>query len=177
MSSSCPNILKKSFAWALVFAFGLTAQAQNPSAVEGHGIVLLKQSWNSYRPGWDRRTVGGMGPVRDSSGQINPPILSRGDPLSRIGYRYKVKVSNRGQREARAIVWEYRVIEKITRQTTAHRFRSRLKLNPGASAELKEFSYAQPSNTISTNSAGKNYKAAFDEEVVIVRVEYADGST
>jgi hypothetical protein len=127
--------------------------------------------------GWDRRLTGGMGPVRDSSGQINPPVLAKGSPPIRLGYLYKTRFANEGQREVRVIVWEYRFIDKATREITAHRFRSKMKLKSKASRELKEFSYAQPASVASVNAAGKELKEAFEEEVRIIRVEYADGST
>jgi hypothetical protein len=153
-----------------------TVAAQNLRAVKGHGIVVLKYNWTSHRPGWDRRLTGGMGPVRDSSGQINPPIMASGTPPTPLGYLYKTRFANEGQREVRTIVWEYRFIDRASREVTAHRFRSVLKLKPKASHELKEFSYTQPTVTTDANTAGKSHKEAFEEEVRIIRVEYADGS-
>lgn len=160
----------------LLLALCPIAWAQNPKAVEGHGIVVLKYNWTSYRPGWDRRLTGGMGPVRDSSGQINPPVLAKGTPPTRLGYLYKTKFANEGRREVRAIVWEYRFIDRASREFTAHRFRSVMKLKPKSSRELKQFSYSQPASITNVNAAGKNHKEAFEEEVRIIRVEYADGS-
>ena len=45
----------------------------------------------------------------------------------------------------------------------------------GASAELRGLSYTQPSVAVSADSTGKRYRDAFDDEVAIIRVEYADG--
>ena len=171
-----PHVLTKSLAGILVFTLSLIAQAQDLKAADEPGIVILKYSWNSYRPGWDRRLTGGMGPVRDKSGQINPPVLAKGTPPARLGYQYKSKFANRGQREVRVIVWEYRFIDKTTGESTAHRFRSVLKLKPGVSRELREFSYTQPVTVTDINIVGKKYKEVFEEEVKIIRVEYADAS-
>jgi hypothetical protein len=170
------HMTAKCLAVTLLFALCPILRAQNLKADDGHGIIILKYSWSSHRPGWDRRLTGGMGPVRDSSGQINPPVLARGSPPTQLGYLYKTKFANEGQKEVRAIVWEYRFIDKETREFTAHRFHSRLKLKPKESWELKEFSYSPPASVANVNAAGKKLKEAFEEEVRIVRVEYADGT-
>jgi hypothetical protein len=169
------GILKKLHAPLLVLACCVAAHAQSPPTAGAHGLVVKKSSWRSYRPGWDRRRGAAMGPPRDSTGKMNPPLVIGADPVPRLGYLYKAKVENAGRREARAVVWEYRFIEKGTRRVTAHRFRAVRSLRPGAKAELKGFSYAQPSEVVGAESAGRKHREAFDEEVVIVRVEYADG--
>lgn len=160
----------------LLLALCPLTRAQNLKTGGEHGIVVLKYNWTSYRPGWDRRLTGGMGPVRDSSGQINPPVLAKGTPPIKLGYLYKTKFANKGQKEVRVIVWEYRFTDRVSRESTAHRFRSVLKLKPKASGELREFSYKQPASVTNVNVAGKDPREAFEEEVRIIRVEYTDGS-
>ncbi len=174
MSYLRPHIMTKSLVLMLLLALCPLARAQNMG--EGHGIVVLKYNWTSYRPGWDRRLTGGMGPVRDRTGQINPPVLAKGTPPTKLGYLYKTRFANQGHREVRVIVWEYRFTDRVSREFTAHRFRSALKLMPRASRELREFSYKQPASVTNVDVAGKDYKEAFEEEVRIIRVEYADGS-
>jgi hypothetical protein len=174
MSYVCPHIMTKSLVLMLLLAFCPLTRAQNIS--EGHGIVVLKYNWTSYRPGWDRRLTGGMGPVRDSSGQINPPIMAKGTPPTKLGYLYKTKFANKGQKEVRVVVWEYRFTDRVSHESTAHRFRSVVKLKPRASRELREFSYQQPASVANVNVVGKEPREAFEEEVRIIRVEYADGS-
>lgn len=170
-----PDILKKSAALMLSLAFCVVTPGQNPVPSGGHGIVVRKYSWKSARPGWDHQRAFGVGPA-DSSGRADPPSPLSAEAPPRLGYWYKARVENAGTREVRAIVWDYQVIETATRRVTSHRFRQRLKLKPGASKELRVFSYATPSSVVSADSGGKKRREAFEESVVILRVEYADGS-
>jgi hypothetical protein len=173
MSYLWPRVMTKSLVLILLLALCPITRAQNMG--EAHGIVVLKYSWTSYRPGRDRRLTGGMGPVRDRSGQINPPIMASGTPPTKLGYLYKTRFANKGQKEVRVIVWEYRFTDRVSREFTVHRFRSAVKLKPRASRELREFSYRQPASVTNVDVAGKDQKEAFEEEVRIIRVEYADG--
>ncbi|MDQ3743975.1 MAG: hypothetical protein M3444_06320 [Acidobacteriota bacterium] len=169
------NILKKSSVVVLLLAFCVVAPGQNPVPSGGHGIVVLKHSLKSARPGWDHQRAFGVGPA-DRSGRADPPVPLSAEAPPRLGYWYKARVENAGGRQVRAIVWDYQVVEKATQRVTSHRFRQTLKLKPGASKELRVFSYAPPSSVVSADSGGKKRREAFEEAVVIVRVEYADGS-
>ena len=168
------NILKKSSVLMLLLAFCVVTPGQNPVPSGGHGIVVLKHSLKSARPGWDHQRAFGVGPA-DRSGRTGPPVPLSAEAPTRLGYWYKARVENAGARQVRAIVWDYQVTEKATRRVTSHRFQT-LKLKPGASKELRVFSYAPPSSVVSADSGGKKRREAFEEAVVILRVEYADGS-
>ena len=166
---------KASSALALTLALCLTAAGQNPAPAVGHGILVRSHGWHRERPGWDRQVPDRGVPVRGGAGSYGVSVEGGAVALPRPIYWYKARVGNEGRREARAVVWEYRVTEKATGRVTAHRFRSEVRLKPGARAELKASSYEQPSGVVSAESGGKGHREAFEEAVVIVRVEYADG--
>jgi hypothetical protein len=176
MSCDVPRIAKALTASALMLAVCVLAAGQDSTSGGGHGVVVRSYGWQRERPGWDRPAVDRGMPLGDGSHSGGIPAVGGVEPLPEPGYRYKAKVENAGRRQVRAVVWEYRVTERATRRATAHRFRSALRLKPGASAELRAFAYVQPSGVVSADSAGKEYREAFEETVVILRVEYADGS-
>jgi hypothetical protein len=172
------KILKTSSALALTIALCLVAAGQNLAPAGEDGIVVRNCSCYRERPGWDGPNVGKImtTPIKNGGERVAVPAMGRIESLSDPVYWYIAKVENAGHRVARAVVWEYRVTEKATHNIIAHRFRSELKLKPGGRAELKEFSYEQPSPVVSANSGGKKYRETFEEAVVILRVEYSDGS-
>lgn len=172
------TILNVSLALAATFGLLAGAAGQKSPPAGGGGIAVRGYSWSREIPGLNSTTIerGVPGPAVDAHEGGGVPPLSGGlTTVPKAGYRYRVKVENVGRREARAVVWEYRVTEKATREVTAHRFRSELRLRPGARADLKEFSREQPSGVVSADSGGRKYREAFEEAVVILRVEYEDG--
>ena len=169
------NIAKLSPALALTLALCWVAAGQTSAPAAGHGLVVRGCSWHRERPGWDRQVPAHGVPVRGASGSYSVSVEGGAITVGPPVYWYKAKVENEGRREARAVVWEYRVTEKATREVTTHRFRSELKLKPGAKAELKALGYEPPSGVVSAASGGKKYREAFEEAVVIMRVEYAEG--
>jgi hypothetical protein len=92
------------------------------------------------------------------------------------GYKYRAKVTNVGGKNIRAIVWEYQFTEVGSREVHSHRFRTVTRIGPGRSKELVAFSYAPPSRTINVASLGLKGSKPFEEQVLIDRVEYSDGS-
>lgn len=169
------KIAKASPALALTLALCLVASGQNAAPAAGHGIEVRGHGWHRERPGWDRQLPDRGVPVRGGAGSYGVSVEGGAVSVTRPVYWYRAKVENGGRREARAVVWEYRVTEKATGRVTARRFRSGLRLKPGARAELKAFSYEQPSDVVSAASGGKRHSEAFEDAVVVVRVEYSDG--
>ncbi len=92
-----------------------------------------------------------------------------------------VLIQGRGEKQRRKIIkaldWDY-VFFDINNQneTGRRRFRSEVKIEPGKSKELKFFLPTPPTQTVSIHSLVKNERASLGELVMVLRIEYEDGS-
>jgi hypothetical protein len=95
----------------------------------------------------------------------------------RYGFLYKTVVQNIGTQAIKTIDWDYVFFEIDTQAELGRRqFSSVQTIAPGKSKELKFFIQGPPTRTISVNSLNKNERNNLGETIVIVRVEYADGT-
>ena len=95
----------------------------------------------------------------------------------RYQFLYSVQVRNNGAKMIKAIDWDYVFFNLADRSELGRRqFRTEEKIAPGKSKELKFFLGTPPTQTVSIHSLVKNERANLGEGVVIVRVEYLDGS-
>jgi len=148
------------------------------SPADTSGIVVKSIRWYKFMPGWDRPNVGAQRePYRDASGNVhNPPIVLDASPPPQVGYKYRAKVLNTGNKTIELLDWEYRFIVRTGEQVHRHQFRSRVKIGVGKSKELEGFSSDPPSRTIDIASLAKKRRYPFEEQVLINRVQYSDGS-
>jgi len=94
-----------------------------------------------------------------------------------VEYIYKAKVSNTGSKAVRRLVWEYVFFDPATQKEVGRRrHENRVNIRPGKTANLTGRSISPPTGAIDAKQAGKKPKDQYSEQVVIVRVEYADGS-
>ncbi len=95
----------------------------------------------------------------------------------RYRFIYKVEIQNSGTKAVRAVDWDYVFLDANTQDELGRRqFSSQEKIAPGKTKELKFFIATPPTQKVSVNSLDKNERANLNETVVIVRIEYADGS-
>ena len=93
------------------------------------------------------------------------------------GFAYQVKVHNAGTRTVVAIFWEYRFTESARPANIARRqFMCSTTIEAEKHKEFRLFSLSGPSDVIDVKSLGKNSGNQFQENVLVNRVEYADGS-
>ena len=96
---------------------------------------------------------------------------------ARYGFVYKTSVQNTGPQSIRTIDWDYVFFDVQTQAEVGRRqFTSDETIGPGKSKELKFFIASPPTRTISVNALNKTERDNLGESVVIVRIEYADGS-
>ena len=96
---------------------------------------------------------------------------------ARYGFLYKVSLENNGPKLIKSIDWDYVFFDSGTQSEIGRRqFTSAEKIAPGKTKELSFYIRNPPTQTISVDALNKNERANLGETVVIVRVEYADGS-
>ena len=96
---------------------------------------------------------------------------------ARYRFVYKTSIRNDGTKTIKAIDWDY-VFYDVGSQTEVGRrqFTSLEKIAPGKTKELKFFIKGPPTRTISVQALNKNERVNLGEAIVVVRVEYEDGS-
>ena len=96
---------------------------------------------------------------------------------ARYGFVYKTSIRNDGTKTIKAIDWDYVFYDLGSRAELGRRqFTSLEKIGPGKTKELKFFIKGPPTRTISVDALNKNERMNLGEEIVVVRVEYDDGS-
>lgn len=104
----------------------------------------------------------------DKGAKTSPP---------RFGYRYRVSIRNGGQKAIKSVDWDYLFLDPETQaEVERHQFTSDDKIGPGKEKELSVFNLAPPTRTVSAKAASKKDAPPFVERIIVVRVEYADGS-
>lgn len=95
----------------------------------------------------------------------------------RDGYRYKVELANKGSKTISVVDWDYFFLDPNTQQVLArHQFTSEEKIKPGKSKELSVLYLTPPVKTVSAGMLAGKEPWRFLEQVVVIRIEYADGS-
>jgi len=95
----------------------------------------------------------------------------------RYRFIYKAEIKNMSTKAVKSIDWDYVFLDDQTQEELGRRqFSSLEKIAPGKTKELRFLIATPPTQKVSINSLEKNERANLHEAVVIVRIEYADGS-
>jgi hypothetical protein len=93
------------------------------------------------------------------------------------GFAYKIKVQNKGANMVEIVFWEYQFHDPANPDLVARRqFLCGVSIPGGKGKELEGFSLSGPSDVIDVQTLANNTANPFKENVLINRVEYADGS-
>jgi hypothetical protein len=96
---------------------------------------------------------------------------------ARYVFRYKLSIKNTGARTIKAIDWDYIFLDAVSRSEVGRQqFTSEEKIDPGKARELTIRIRKPPTQTISVSSYEENERGVLSEQVMIVRIEYTDGS-
>ncbi|HKO35206.1 MAG TPA: hypothetical protein VJV21_01925 [Pyrinomonadaceae bacterium] len=121
--------------------------------------------------------------ARQSGADVPPPkLLSvpstpslRPAVHSWSGYRYEFTVKNTGAKLIRQVVFEHSFIDPRTQKKLGRRqYKSNVKIRPSLTAKLVVYSSRRPIGTIDVTQTGQQDQS--QEQVVIQRIKYADGS-
>ncbi|HEX8749108.1 MAG TPA: hypothetical protein VF717_18170 [Pyrinomonadaceae bacterium] len=93
------------------------------------------------------------------------------------GFSYRLKIQNSSAKVIEVIFWEYQFTESSDVTRVARRqFLCGVNIKPRKEKELQAFSMSGPGGVISAESMAGKPGNAYQERVVINRVEYADGT-
>lgn len=126
---------------------------------------------------------------RPTSGEAVRERLPRCEPLTRpegvaatpgiersgLRFVYRLKVRNTGDREIRAVHWEYDFLDRGSGDLLyRHTFQSELRIGPGEIAMLIKRSLLPPTPVIHANAIDIDDHDLYAEHVRITQVDYAD---
>jgi len=99
-------------------------------------------------------------------------------PPSRYVFVYKATIKNSGDKAIKAIDWDYIFLDPATEtEIGRQQFTSVEKIAPGKAKELVVTTRKPPTQTISLTALNKNERGSLDGRVIIVRIDYADGTS
>lgn len=191
--------------WVALTATVAVAQpasaAADPSRVE-----VVRFSWSKERIGWEGDPFGGPienwdevrartrnerrieDAKRGGSSEIDKIkreakadaaniAAQHKDTRARYVFVYKTTVKNLSDKPIKSIDWDYVFLDRTTESEIGRReFTSDEKISPGKSKELVVTISKPPTHTISLTALNNKERDALIERVIVVRINYADGT-
>ncbi len=193
------------FCLTLWLAVAAQAQSAPPPISEPTDAVVVKHSWSKERINWegdpfggpvetfddlrrrmaDQRRVDrarGTGNVGEASKveremRAEQVIKARPPAPPRYGFLYRVSVKNMGAKTIKLVDWDYVFFDGATQSESGRlEFTSEEKIGPGKNKELNAMSRKPPAPTVSIYELNKNERQGLDGQVVLIRIEYTDGT-
>lgn len=196
----------KSILLTLCFLYLVSAVTAQSTAVppDDPELTIVKHSWTKERINWEGDPFGG--PVENfdelrrrrvderrverarGSGNIGEAakveretraeqvIKSRPPAPPRYAFLYKVFVQNTSNKKVKAIDWDYVFFSSKTEEIARLEFTSEEKIGPGKTKELSVTARQAPAKTVSVYALDKSERQGLDGQVVVMRIEYTDGS-
>lgn len=177
------------------------ANAPDPSRVD-----VVRFSWSKERIGWERDPFGGPienwdevrartrnerrieEAKRGGSAEIDKIkreakadaaniAAKHKDTRARYVFVYKMTLKNLSDKPIKSIDWDYIFLDRATESEIGRReFTSEEKISPGKSKELVVTITRPPTQTVSVTSLNSKERDALLERVIVVRIDYADGT-
>lgn len=191
---------------AAVLLLALFSPAQTANPEEPPGITILKFGWSKERIGWDRdpfagpienfdemrartrnekriddsKRGGGVDVDRiRSEARTDAAIAQKARQQSPPRYRflYKMSLRNTSPRTIKSVDWDYVFFDVGTQHEIGRRqFTSDEKVSPGKTAEFEFLIPTPPTQTISVTALNPKERTGLGEKIILVLVEYSDGS-
>jgi hypothetical protein len=170
-------------------------------------VEVVKFNWNKERIGWERDPFGGPienfdevrarqrnerrieDAKRGNSAEIDKIrreakadaaniAVKHKDTPSRYVFVYKATVKNAGNKAIKSIDWDYVFFERGTENEIGRQqFTSEEKISAGKTKELVVTITKPPTKTISLTALNDNERGSLDGRVILVRIDYADGTS
>ena len=182
----------------LLFAVCCFAQS---AATDGSGLTVLKKKWHRELrdPALDRDLNDGTAdrsaedirrrPMEQTNDSLHPRGLTipgatdpdfsdvSNKPGGSADYVYEVTVRNDGSKDISSVTWEYVFLAPDSGQEVGRRrYTSKLPISRGKTRTLTVHSAIPPTGTIDVSETSAKTRQNYTEKIVIVSVEFADGS-
>ena len=177
------------------------------NSVAAPGAEVTKFNWSKERIGWERDPFSGPienfdetrarqrnerrieDAKRGNSAEIDKIrreakadaaniAAKHKDAPSRYVFVYKATVKNSSNKVIKSIDWDYIFLDRGTEtETGRQQFTSEEKIAPGKTRELVVTISKPPTHTVSLTALNNKERASLDGHVIIVRIDYADGTS
>ena len=181
-------------------------QAQSPAASTGPpDLAIVKYSWMKDRLNWEDDPFGGtvenFDDVRrrmvdqrrmerargegktgeaakiEQEMRSEQVLKARAPKPARYAFSYSLSVRNTSAKTIREIDWDYVFFDAVTGAELGRReFTAVEKISPGKNKQLTFLITSPPTQSISVHALNKKERDGLNEQVVIMRVLYDDGS-
>src|SRR5829696_7154102 len=171
------------------------------------GAEVTRSSWSKERIGWEKDPFGGPienfdevrartrnekrieDAKRGNSAEIDKIrreakadaaniAAKHKDPPTRYVFVYKATVKNSSNKTIKSIDWDYIFLERGTEtEIGRQQFTSEEKISPGKTKELIVTITKPPTQTISLTALNNNERGTLHGQVVLVRIDYTDGTS
>ena len=92
-------------------------------------------------------------------------------------YSYEIQIRNDNARSIKGILWDYVFLDPVTKvEVGRHRFLNTVELKPGKARTIGMRIVSPPTGTVDAKSAGKRTSGMFLEQIIILAVEFSDGT-
>lgn len=191
---------------AVAVAVRARAQQPAQSQTDASGVAVVKFGWDKERVNWEGDPFGGPVENFDEmrvrarnekriddakrggstetdrirrEARADSALLEiarrKGPP--RYGFRYKLSVRNDGAKAVKELDWDYVFTDSATGEELGrHKFTSEGRVPPGKRKEFSFFIPNPPTLRVSAYALDKQERAGLQEQVVLVRVLYEDGT-
>jgi len=196
-----------SLAILLALTASIAKAQSTVNSVEAPGAEVTRFSWSKERIGWERDPFSGPienfdetrarqrnekrieDAKRGNSAEIDKIRReAKADAAniatqhkatrSRYVFVYKATVKNSGNKVIKAIDWDYIFLDRATgTELGRQQFTSEEKIAAGKAKELVVTIRKPPTQTISLTALNKNEGGSLDGRVIVVRIDYADGTS
>jgi hypothetical protein len=168
-------------------------------------VLVVKHGWSKERINWEgdpfggpvetfddmrrrmadtrrverARVAGNAGEAAKVEREMRSEQIIKARPPAppRYAFLYKVSLQNTGVKTIKVVDWDYVFFSSITQGETGRlEFTSDAKIGPGKAKELNAMSRKPPAPTVSVYALDKNERQGLDGQVVLVRIEYTDGT-
>jgi len=193
------------FCLTLGIAVAGQAQAVPTAISDAPDVVIVKHSWSKERINWEgdpfggpvetfddvrrrmadqrrverARAAGNAGEAAKVEREMRSEQVIKARPPAppRYGFLYKVSVKNTGEKTIKLVDWDYVFFNLATQSETGRlEFTSDEKIGPGKNKELNAMSRKPPAPTVSVYALDRNERQGIDGQVVVMRIEYTDGT-
>ena len=196
--------MKPAAIFLVLLCAGVVCAQQQQSNV---AVEVVKFSWSKERIGWERDPFGGPienfdetrarqrnekrieDAKRGNSSEVDRIkrearadaaniAAKHKDPPSRYVFVYKATVKNTSAKAIKSIDWDYVFLERGTENELGRQqFTSEEKVSAGKTKELIVTITKPPTKTISLTALNANERGTLDGRVILVRIDYADGTS
>jgi hypothetical protein len=183
------------------------SSAQSSISSDPPAAEVTRFSWSKERIGWEKDPFGGPvenfdevrvrtrnekriedakrgGSAgadkvrREAKADAANIAAKRKDTRSRYVFVYKATVKNSSNKAIKSIDWDYIFLERGTEtEIGRQQFTSEEKISPGKTKELTVTLTKPPTQTISLTALNNHEREALQGQVVLVRIDYADGTS